>query len=434
MNLDSKIAELAKSIEGKTIARRRDLHHHPETGWTEFRTASIVIDTLTKLGYDVKFGDEVIDESNMMGVPSADILEEHMKRAISQGANPDLVAKMTGGKTGVVGILKCKNPGPTVALRFDMDCNDVSEAMDEKHRPFKEGFASINPGCMHACGHDGHTSAGLATAEILMNLKEQLSGTIKLIFQPAEEGVRGAKAMAAKGIVDNVDFLLGAHLMMPKTGYLAYDVQGFLATSKFDAIFTGVPAHAGAAPQVGKNSLLAAANAAINLQAIPRHSDGVSRVNVGVLNAGTGRNVIPANALIKVETRGATSEINNYIYDCAEKIINHTAAMYDNTVEIKQMGGAVGANNSPEFSAQIGQIARRLGIFNEYADSSNIGGSEDCSYFMDIVQKNGGQAAYLVIGASLTAVNHNLYFDFDEHALTMEAQLLSTIVSDLLAK
>jgi len=434
MNLDIKIAELAKSIEQKTITHRRDFHRHPETGWTEFRTASIVIETLTELGYDVKFGNDVIDESNMMGVPNEITLEENMQRAIDQGANPDLVAKMTGGKTGVVGTMKYGRPGPTVALRFDMDCNDVSEATDENHRPARDGFASINPGCMHACGHDGHTSAGLAIAEILATLKDDLAGTIKFIFQPAEEGVRGAKAMMAKGIVDDVDFLLGAHLMMPKVGYLAYDVQGFLATSKFDATFTGVPAHAGAAPEVGRNSLLAAANAAINLQAIPRHSDGISRVNVGVLNAGTGRNVIPANAVMKVETRGATSEVNDYIYECAEKIIKHSAAMYDNTVSIKQMGGAASGCNSPQLTETIGKIAERLGVFNQYEALTNIGGSEDCSYFMEKVQKNGGQAAYMIIGASLTAVNHNLYFDFDEQVLTLEAQFIATIASDLLTK
>ncbi len=434
MNLDIKIAALAKILEEKTTIRRRDFHRHPETGWTEFRTASIVIETLIELGYDVKFGNDVIDEANMMGVPSTEILEENMARAITQGASPDLVAKMAGGKTGVIGTMEFAKPGPTVALRFDMDCNDVFEATDEKHRPAKEGFASINPGCMHACGHDGHTSAGLAIAEILSILKNELAGTIKFIFQPAEEGVRGAKAMLAKGAVDDVDFFLAAHLMMPKVGYLAYDVQGFLATSKFDATFIGVPAHAGAAPEVGRNSLLAAATAAINLQAIPRHSDGISRVNVGVLNAGTGRNVIPANAVIKVETRGATSKINEYIYECAEKIIKGSAAMYDNKVTIRQMGGAASGSNSPKLTETIGNIAERIGIFNQYEALNNIGGSEDSSYFMEEVQRNDGQAAYMVIGASLTAVNHNLYFDFDEHALTLESQLIATVTSDLLTK
>lgn len=432
--LEEKIAALAAELEPATTACRRDLHQYPETGWTEFRTASVVIKTLRELGYEVSFGNEVIDESHMMGVPDCDTLEQQMQRAVAQGADAALVEKMRGGKTGVVGIMRFNKPGKTTALRFDMDCNDVTEAADAKHRPYREGFMSENHGCMHACGHDGHTAAGLTVAKIIAAVKTDLCGTVKLIFQPAEEGVRGAKAMTYKGIVDDVDYLLGAHLMNQPTGHLSYDVHGFLATSKFDAHFTGVPAHAGASPEAGKNSLLAAATAALNIQAISRHSDGISRVNVGVLNAGTGRNVIPAEALIKVETRGATSEINEYIYNRAEKIINSAASMYDNNVKIIHTGGSLSGSNSPDLSAHIKATAARLGIFNSLSVEKNVGGSEDCAYFMSRVQQNGGQAAYLIIGASTTAVNHNLYFDFNEHALTLEAQLLATLTAELLAK
>lgn len=432
MDLDKKIAQFAQDLEEKTTKRRRDLHRHPETGWTEFRTAAIVIGQLRDLGYEVSFGKDVLVDAECMGVPSAKVLEAQMERAISQGADPVLVKEMAGGRTGVVGVMDFGRPGKTVALRFDMDCNDIVEATDEKHRPFREGFASVNRGCMHACGHDGHTSAGLAVAEILAQLKDELCGRVKFIFQPAEEGVRGARGMAAKGIVDDVDFLLGAHLMRPKVGYLGYDVQGFLATSKFDADFTGVPVHAGSDPEKGKNALLAAANAAINLQAITRHSEGSTRVNVGVLNAGTGRNVVPANAHMEVETRGASSGINAYMYARAQQIILGAAQMYDVEVKLTQTGGAASGNNSPELSAYIRKVAERLDIFDTLDTLRDIGGSEDCSYFMERVQKHGGQAAYLIIGGSLAAVNHNLYFDFDEHALTLEAQLLATATSGLL--
>jgi aminobenzoyl-glutamate utilization protein A len=434
MDLDKKIIQLAQGLEAKTTARRRDLHQHPESGWTEFRTASMVIHQLRELGYAVQFGRDVLVPEECMGVPSGPVLAGHMRRAVEQGADPELVEQMAGGYTGVVGTMDFGRPGKTVALRFDMDCNDVVEAEDARHRPFREGFASLNPGCMHACGHDGHTSAGLAVAEILATLKNDLCGRVKFIFQPAEEGVRGARGMAAKGIVDDVDFLLGAHLMRPKIGYLGYDVQGFLATSKFDADFTGLPVHAGSDPEKGKNALLAAANAAINLQAIPRHSGGSTRVNVGVLNAGTGRNVVPAQAHMEVETRGATSAINAYMYDRAQQIIAGAAQMYDVQVKITQTGGAASGNNTPELSHYIRAVAERLGIFDTLDTLKDIGGSEDCSYFMERVQQHGGQAAYLIIGGSLAAVNHNSYFDFDEHALTLEAQLLSAAVCGLLSQ
>jgi aminobenzoyl-glutamate utilization protein A len=436
MILDNEIMTLAEELKDITITRRRNLHRHPEGAWTEFRTAAFVADTLSDLGYEVLTGKQVIAESAMTGVPKAILLAEHMKRAMNQGANPKWVNKMGGGKTGVLGIFKFKKPGPTVALRFDMDANDIIEAQTDQHRPCKEGFTSINKGFMHACGHDGHTSVGLAVAEILMRLKDELAGTIKLIFQPAEEGVRGAKAMVEQGIVDDVDYILGAHLglEMRKTSTLTCHVTGFLATSKFDAEFTGLPAHAGAAPETGKNALLAASCATLNLHAIPRHSEGASRINVGILNAGSGRNVIPANAILKLETRGATNNINQYMVTEAQKVIKTAAMMYGVDVKITEMGNATGGSISVDLADNLKQTVARLGIFEEILPSCNFGASEDFSYFMDRVQKNGGQAAYLMIGANLAAGHHDSYFDFDETALDLATKVISTSAIDLLNK
>ena len=338
--MDAKIIQAATALKEKTVARRRDFHKHAEVAWTEFRTAAYVAQTLTDLGYQVSTGIDVHDEASMMGLPSKAELEKQMQRAIDQGADKVWVDKMVGGKTGVVGVMKFAKPGPTVALRVDMDANDLSEATEEKHRPFREGFASVNKGAMHACGHDGHTSIGLAVAEVLAGLKDELAGTIKLIFQPAEEGVRGAKAMMAKGVVDDVNYVVGMHLgvNLRKTGQVACRTEGFLATTKVDATFTGVPAHAGAAPETGKNAILAACTATLNLHAISRHSQGISRVNVGVIQGGSGRNVIPANSVIKVETRGVNSEINEYIYNEAVRIIEAAAMMQGCSVKMELMG------------------------------------------------------------------------------------------------
>ncbi|WP_312202578.1 M20/M25/M40 family metallo-hydrolase, partial [Anaerospora hongkongensis] len=203
--MQTDILELVKTKKEQLVSRRRDIHKHAEAAWTEFRTASIVAETLTRLGYQVSVGEEVIEAEVMMGVPSEQELLNHQERAIAQGADPQWVAKMQGGKTGVMGVLHFAQPGPVVAFRFDMDANDVLEATADEHRPWREGFASVNSGAMHACGHDGHTSIGLTLAEVLAEAKQQLAGTVKLIFQPAEEGVRGAKAMVSRGIVDDVD-------------------------------------------------------------------------------------------------------------------------------------------------------------------------------------------------------------------------------------
>ena len=435
-NLDKKINELSETVKDITIERRRDLHKYAESAWTEFRTAAFVAKTLTNLGYEVLSGDEVIEKTAMMGVPSEKALEGHVKRAVEQGADPYWVDKMQGGKTGVVGIMKFSDSGPTVGLRFDMDSNDVDETTDEGHRPNADGFASVNKGCMHACGHDGHTSVGLAVAEVLASLKKELKGTIKLVFQPAEEGVRGAKAMVEKGVVDDVDYMLGAHFgfKADKTGSYCCNVRGFLATSKFDADFTGLTAHAGAAPEEGKNALLAAACASLNLHAISRHGKGVSRINVGVLNAGTGRNVLPANAVVKLETRGGTSEINEYMANQAARIIKAAADMYDVKVKISEMGGAAGGNNSPELSETLANIAKRLGIFDNIIPDVDFGASEDYSYFMERVQQNGGQAAYVMVGANLAAGHHDSKFDFDEKALSLATKIIAASAADLLTE
>ena len=425
---------VSKELETKMIDLRRDLHKHAEVAWTEFRTASIVADTLEQLGYTVQVGEKVIAADAMMGVPSAQELDRHIERALSQGAIPQWVEKMRGGKTGVVGIMQFAKPGPTVALRFDMDANDATESTETKHRPVREGFASVNKGAMHACAHDGHTTVGLTVAKLLAAAKDELAGTIKLIFQPAEEGVRGAKAMAVAGVVDDVDYVLGMHfgVTMRKVGQLACKTIGFLATTKIDAVFTGLPAHAGAAPETGRNAMLAATTAVLNLHAISRHSQGASRINVGVMQAGSGRNVIPANAVIKFETRGTTSAINEYVRDEAVRIIEGAASMYGCTVTMQEMGGAAGGVNDEDLVTRLRQYAEKTNIFSEIAEAGNIGGSEDCTYFMERVQQRGGKAAYMMIGTELAAGHHDFLFDFNEEVLPKAAEFISGAAADLL--
>ncbi|EOA4705004.1 p-aminobenzoyl-glutamate hydrolase subunit AbgA, partial [Escherichia coli] len=193
------------------------------------------------------------------------------------------------------------------AFRVDMDALDLSEEQDVSHRPYRDGFASCNAGMMHACGHDGHTAIGLGLAHTLKQFESGLHGVIKLIFQPAEEGTRGARAMVDAGVVDDVDYFTAVHIGTGvPAGTVVCGSDNFMATTKFDAHFTGTAAHAGAKPEDGHNALLAAAQATLALHAIAPHSEGASRVNVGVMQAGSGRNVVPASALLKVETRGAS--------------------------------------------------------------------------------------------------------------------------------
>lgn len=171
---------------------RRDLHHYAESGWVEFRTASKVAEQLHQLGYDLTLGRDAVDADSRMGLPDEVTLANAFQRAREQGAPEPWLSAFEGGFTGIVATLDTGRPGPTLAFRVDMDALDLNEDTDGHHRPFREDFASCNPGMMHACGHDGHTAIGLGLAHVLKQYADRLHGVIKLIFQPAEEGTRGA--------------------------------------------------------------------------------------------------------------------------------------------------------------------------------------------------------------------------------------------------
>jgi len=427
------IRQLVQEIEPLLLNYRRDFHKYPEVGWTEFRTAAKIAEKLMDLGYTVKTGAQAVSKKDMLGVPPEEELKKYMERAIGQGADPKIVKTMEGGLTGIIAELDC-GEGPTVALRFDIDANDINEAKDDKHRPYREGFSSENPGAMHACGHDGHASIGLGVAEIITKIKDQLKGKIRLIFQPGEEGARGARAMVEIGAVDGVDYILGMHIgfQAKKNRQLICSTGKFLATTKLDVTFTGIPAHAGAAPEEGRNALLAASCAALNMHAISRHSGGASRITVGTLNAGQGRNVIPPNALMKLETRGETTDINEYMYNSVENIIIGAAKMYGVEYQTKIVGATKSGESSPEMKTRVKNIAQGMGVFTEIIDYVSFGATEDFSHFMTVVQEKGGIGTYIMVGSRLASGHHDFYFDFDETALAISVELLLRTVVDLL--
>ncbi|OQA20073.1 MAG: Indole-3-acetyl-aspartic acid hydrolase [bacterium ADurb.Bin363] len=433
-----KINKITERIESKIISYRRDFHRYPETGWSEFRTASLVAKRLKDLGYTVKAGREVLKEEDMMGLPSEEELEINWKRALTQGGDPFFMEALKGGFTGVVGILE-NGSGPVVAMRFDMDALDLAESESTDHRPTREGFASINKGVMHACGHDTHTAAGLGIAEILMELKEHIHGKVKLIFQPAEEGVRGAKAMVTAGVLDDVNFLLGHHISSKwKKGEISPGMGGYFATQKFDAIFKGQAAHAGAKPEEGKNALLSAATAVLNLYAIPEHSKGATRINVGKLTAGTGRNIICDRAHLLIETRGENDRVSDYVFKKAIEILNASAMMYDCRLEIKPMGSARSRESDKELAERVEKIAKEIGAFS-FVTQKSEGGCEDITYMMAMVQQNGGLATNIGIGANLSEAigkevilrGHTPEFDIDEGSFKYTLKLLTAVAMDI---
>lgn len=398
------------------IAMRRDFHMYPEPGWLEYRSAAKVAARLIELGYDVALGADVLDLDARMGLPGDEIMKAAMDRAVAEGADPELVEKMGYGKTAIVATMKFDDDGPTVAFRADMDSNDVIESNEAGHIPADKGFHSRHDKAMHACGHDTHMTMGLGLAEYVAAHKANYKGTIKLIFQPAEEGVRGAKAMAEAGVVDDVDLMFGMHIGFNEnlSNCFACSDHGFLATTKLDAVFHGYSAHAGGSPEKAQNALLAGCTAVLNLQAIARHSRGASRMNVGVFESGTGRNVTPDVAILKLETRGATTEINDYMINRAKTIIKAAAEMHDCTYEITKQGETPAGRISDDLALEVQKIIEPLGIFKEVPFDYSGGGSEDCAYFLNRVIDNGGKATYMVLGSAIKAPHHNPLFDIDE--------------------
>ncbi len=433
------IKRLSESVQQDIAAQRRDFHKHAETGWFEMRTSSIIARRLTDLGcYEVLTGEDVCLPDSRMGLPSDEALEAHYQQVLKWGGyDPEFLPRTRGGHTGVIGILK-NGEGPTVALRFDIDALGVIEEQADTHFPAREGFSSINHGSMHSCGHDGHACIGLGVATILASIKDSIHGTVKLIFQPAEEGVRGAKSIVDKGHLDDVSYVIGSHIGAPNDGFEGVDVVpgggGHLATTKMDVYYRGKSAHAAGAPHLGRNVMQAVGAAITNLYAIPRHGEGATRINVGTVHAGTGRNVIADVAKMEMEVRGKTTEIKEYVEEYAMNIIKASAEMFGVEYEVKMMGAAQTAESSPELMARVKEVIQQH--MPELTVKDNIpregGGSEDFTYMMRKVQQNGGQATFMRALCPCAGPGHSRIYNFDEAVLGRTARVFSSVVYDIM--
>lgn len=422
---------MLSAYHDQLINIRRQLHQNPEEGWSEFTTTAFLVTTLRGYGYDVLLGRKVIDPEACLGREES-VVKAGLERAHRNGVSEELLAEMEE-LTGCVAVLDTGRPGPTLAIRFDIDCVPVTECTDETHVPAKEGFISKNPGFMHACGHDAHMSMGLAVAHWVMDNKDKLSGKIKILFQPAEEGVRGAAGMAASGVLDDCDYFLGSHVAMSaKSGEIATNLYGYLCTTKLDVTFHGKPAHAGACPQDGRNALAAAANATVQMMGISRHSGGMTRINVGQLIAGEGRNVIPSKAVMKLEVRGETGEINQYMVDQVTNICKGVALGFGVTYEMRKMGEAVDLTADQELVDILNAAGRATPGITVVDKALNFGGSEDATILARRVQAHGGKAAFFLWGSDRPSGHHTATFDIKESDLDPALEVWTHIIPSIL--
>ena len=420
---------LPADIAKRVIETRRDFHRFPELGLTEFRTASLIASRLEGLGYELRAGRDAMDERSRVGVPPRELLDSAFARAKEEGANTTWLQRFEGGFTGVVGTLKGAHPGPVVALRCDIDALPILESDEREHFPSREGFVSAHRGIMHACGHDVHAAIGLAVAELLAARRSEIRGTVRFLFQPAEEGGRGAIPMRDAGVVDDVDYLIAIHVGMDsESGVLYPIVTGQLASAKLDVTLRGRAAHAGGRPDEGRNALLGAAQAVMGLYAIARHHAGRSRVNVGVLQAGSGRNVIPDRAFFMMEVRGDTEEICDYMVRRAEEIVRGAALAHELEAEIIPAGRTTTAECNRPLAEAVARVAERVPRLRATLEPKGAAGSEDATYFMRRVQKRGGQAIYACIGSKTPSGHHTPRFDIAESDIGPAVQALATAI------
>ncbi|MGE0004036.1 MAG: amidohydrolase [Parvibaculaceae bacterium] len=420
-----RLAHFLRGNVDRWTSLRRDLHRHPELGFTEFRTISMLAARLERLGFAVKLGREVMDPASIAGLPPEEIRAQALQRACGLGAEPRHVERMAGGLTGMVAEMR-RGKGPVVAMRFDVDALAVSESAEEAHKPVRAGFASLHDGIMHACGHDAHAAIGLALAEAVAAGQVPWRGTLRLIFQPAEESGRGARPMAEAGIVDDAEWFFALHIGcgLP-SGEAAAMASGMLFSSKWDVTFTGRAAHAAGNPEAGCNALLAAAQAALALHALPRHGRHATHVNVGRLVAGSARNVIPARAQFEMELRGECREA----LDCMERLgrdaIAGAAAIHGCACDIAPSSATIGAKSTVQATQVVRSAAAQVSAIHRIHDSWPLGGGDDAAYFMQRISERGGEACYFILGSDMPADHHCNNFDIDENTLPSGAEILA---------
>ncbi|MEI6286096.1 MAG: amidohydrolase [Bacillota bacterium] len=405
--------------KNEMVSWRRDLHKFPQVAWTEFYATGYIAQLLEKWGYNIKLGETIHGAAKRFKLPAAEIIEDEYQRALAAGIEERFIGPGRGGYTGLVAELTGAQPGPVVVFRFDIDGLTITESDSAEHLPVREGFGSLIPGYMHACGHDGHMAYGLLLAKWFAEHRNDITGTVRLIFQPGEEGGVGAGTMTSAGLVDDANFFFCGHIGIVPTvdDVIVVDPRGIMAVKRYEVRYTGRAAHAANNPHFGRNALLAACVATQNIYAISRHGNGSTQLNIGKLQAGSEWNVVAEQAYFTVEVRGATKEVCEYMAERALIVIKSAAVMYELECEIRPEAELVTSTNSPELvELAFGVAVETIGA--EHAVRlATFEGSEDATYFMEQTKARGGQALFAVFATATSGGHHNKLFDFDERVL-----------------
>jgi amidohydrolase len=395
---EQQIAKAAESLRSQLVAQRRDFHMHPELSNREERTSRIVAERLRALGLeDVKTG---------------------------------------VGKYGVTALLKGTKPGPVVAVRADMDALPIQEVNDV---PYK----SLTPNVKHACGHDAHTTIELGVAEILSRMRAEIRGTIKFIFQPAEEGAPageegGAKLMIKEGAMDNPrpSAIFGLHTLPSiEAGQIAYHSGPAMASSdRFFITIHGKSSH-GAQPQAGIDAVVVAAECVTALQTI--HSRRIDPqeplvITIGQIQGGTRYNIIAAEVKMEGTMRTLSEDVRQRAQTLMRETLANITAAYGATFDLKFEEGAAVTFNEPKLVEETLPTIRRVVGDQNVLSIKPFMPAEDFSYFQKV---SPGFYYFLGVGNRARGINapwHTADFDIDEESLVVGAKVMSNVLLDYL--
>lgn len=408
--LTADIEKRAQAVEAKVVAWRRDIHQHPELGNREVRTAKLVADHLRSLGMDVRTNVAV---------------------------------------TGVVGVLKGGKSGPVVALRADMDALPVTELTG---LPFaskvRTEYNGQEVGVMHACGHDTHVAMLMGAAEVLAGMRAQIAGTIKFIFQPAEEGLPpgergGAELMLEEGAFKDPrpNVVFGLHVMSPlRVGHISYRPGGQLASvDRLDIVVRGKQSH-GAAPWTGVDPIVTASQIVLGLQTIPSRQVNVTKapiiVTIGQINGGVRNNIIPDSVVMVGTLRALDPEMRTIMHERVRRTAEHIAAAAGATAEVTITPGYPITLNDPALTQWAAPIVERVAGKGKAFNGPPSLGAEDFSYFANEVP-----GFFFFLGAvpegkdlSTAPSNHSPHFFVDEATLPVGVRALTNLAVEYLTR
>lgn len=383
------IQEIAKQYEQYIISLRRVFHEEPELAFQEVNTSK-----------------RIRDELDNMGIPYKVIAD-----------------------TGIMATIKGNKAGKCVALRADMDALKVKECTGASYSSKKEGL-------MHACGHDGHIAMLLGAAKVLLEMREQISGEVRLLFQPAEEPVRGAVKMIEEGAIEGVDTLFGIHLWADiPAKQISIDFGPRMASSDiFKITIKGKGGH-GSMPHQCVDAVLAGSALVMNLQSIiSRELNPLEPavVTIGSFNAGTTFNVIANEAVLTGTTRCFNPVIRESFPEKLDRVIQYTASTYRAEAALEYTWGTPAVINHSECT----QLARKTAI-NLWGEENliyfeKLTGGEDLAYYFEQVP---GVLAFVGIRNEAKGIvypHHHEKFDMDEEALLVGATLYAAYAIDFL--